>query len=357
MKDNSISFEGFFPPTENWSKLPHQFIAALPLIETIGEMKVILYVLRHTWGYHDAEKRITLDEFENGRKCRDGSRLDNGTGLSRNTIKDGIKRAQEHGFIGVDQDVSDRARIRCWYSLTSAPISINRGSTSDPLSSEVDPPPSKTAPRSEKDTLETNFRNNSTPPSGEEPEIELKTVPLAEPEREVHTIELEPEDVSIQCPCGHYQGWPKTETARKKLPALTCEGCGALLEVKGYKSYNQAPFTYRNPMIREQKMYVAINHPDVPDCVSSLICFKETGEELVRLWNQDKEKVISSLVWFGTYPHVRRGLPRDNWIYYILRSVRTKQKRDVEGDVLPEEAMPYDEYADMLEQPDLVLPE
>ena len=72
-------FNGFEEPRQNWSKLPHQFIDAMPDFETVGEMKVVLYILRHTWGYHDTEKRITLEEFANGRKLRDGSRIDEGT--------------------------------------------------------------------------------------------------------------------------------------------------------------------------------------------------------------------------------------------------------------------------------------
>ena len=56
-------FSGFVPPTENYSKLPHAMIEALPLVTSLAEMKVILYVLRHTWGYQDDEKRINLDEF------------------------------------------------------------------------------------------------------------------------------------------------------------------------------------------------------------------------------------------------------------------------------------------------------
>ena len=69
------TFQGFEEPRENWSKLPHDFINVLPLIETIGEMKVILYILRHTWGFHDEDKKITIDEFEHGRKRKDQTRL------------------------------------------------------------------------------------------------------------------------------------------------------------------------------------------------------------------------------------------------------------------------------------------
>ncbi len=138
------TFAGFAPPVENWSKLPHEFIDALSLIETIGEMKVILYVLRHTWGYHDEEKKITLDEFCNGRKRRDGTRLDNGTGLSKPTVIDGIERAVKHGFLEVDTDERDKGRVKKFYRLTSSDVKKLDTSSKNPLQ------------RSEKETIEKN---------------------------------------------------------------------------------------------------------------------------------------------------------------------------------------------------------
>ena len=110
-------FKGFSPPRENWSKLPHEFIDAMPLVETGGEMKVILYILRHTWGYQNDERKITLDEFEHGRKRRDGTRIDRGTGLTRTTIVNGIRRAVKHGFIVVEVDTRDKARTKKYYAL------------------------------------------------------------------------------------------------------------------------------------------------------------------------------------------------------------------------------------------------
>jgi DNA-binding PadR family transcriptional regulator len=111
-------FKGFEGSKQNWSKLPHQLIEALPAIKTIGELKVIIYTLRHTWGYQDDYKKITLDEFENGRKRKDGSRIDNGTGLTKPTIVDGIKRAVADGFLFEHVDLSDTARVKKFYSLT-----------------------------------------------------------------------------------------------------------------------------------------------------------------------------------------------------------------------------------------------
>ena len=122
MTDNSddrpATFPGFDVPHENWSKLPHAFIDALNMVETVGELKTILYILRHTWGYHDDQKKITLDEFANGRKRRDGSRIDGGTGLSIPTIRNGLERAEEHGFIVVETDDRDKARVKKFYSLS-----------------------------------------------------------------------------------------------------------------------------------------------------------------------------------------------------------------------------------------------
>jgi hypothetical protein len=142
-------FEGFESPEENWSKLPHALIEALPIIETVSEFKVITYILRHTWGFKDEEKRITLDEFANGRKRKDGTRLDSGTGLTIPSIRDGLKRGIEHGFIEHHQDATDKARVKNFYSLR-----MREGENCKKDS----PSGKKSLPRSEKETLERNSK-------------------------------------------------------------------------------------------------------------------------------------------------------------------------------------------------------
>ena len=153
-----MTFAGFDEPFENWSKLPHAFINALPLVETIGEMKVILYILRHTWGFqeYDQGKRITLDEFENGRKKRGGDRIDNGTSLSRPTILDGLKRAEKHGFITVEYDSSDAARVKKFYTIRMVGVkSLNPGVKG------LNPSSKESLQRSEKDTQERNNKKET----------------------------------------------------------------------------------------------------------------------------------------------------------------------------------------------------
>jgi len=144
-------FCGFSVPKSNFSRLPHQFIEIMPQIETKGEMAVILYILRHTWGFQETSKKITLDEFENGRKKSDGTRMDGGTGLSRPTILDGLERAEAHGFIEVERDESDSARVKKVYSLRMVGA---RNLTPDVK--KLDIRGKESLHRSEKETLERN---------------------------------------------------------------------------------------------------------------------------------------------------------------------------------------------------------
>jgi DNA-binding PadR family transcriptional regulator len=147
----------FERPRENWSKLPNQFVdEIMPEISTLSELKVILYILRHTWGFQDDDKRITLDEFENGRKRKDGTRIDKGCGLSHPSIVSGLKKAEKHGYIHVETDDSDKARIRKTYSIEyKSPDQGLKDLTPDVK--EFNSSSKESLPRSEKETKERNL--------------------------------------------------------------------------------------------------------------------------------------------------------------------------------------------------------
>jgi len=153
-----MTFQGFKQPEQNYSKLPHEFIDLLPEIDSLAELKVVLYVLRHTWGFseYDKPKKMTLDELQNGRKRRDGSRMDGGTGLSVNSIKSGAEKAVERGILTVEVDETDAARIEKWYCLNMSDESKfdTRLSNLDTRLSKVDSLPSKVDNRTEKETIE-----------------------------------------------------------------------------------------------------------------------------------------------------------------------------------------------------------
>ena len=118
-------FSGFETPEQNWSRMPHGLIGQLPVIDSLSELKVILYILRHTWGYQefDTYKKITLDEFEHGRMRSDRTRMDTGTGMSKSSILRGLNNAEEHGFILVETNDKDKARIKKTYRINTLDVS------------------------------------------------------------------------------------------------------------------------------------------------------------------------------------------------------------------------------------------
>ena len=113
------SFKGFSKPEANFFRLPNEWTDITARITSLAEMKLVEYVLKHTWGYSefDMVKKITTDEFMSGRKKKDGTRIDIGTGLSKPSVIAGLKSAVEHGLLTEEVDDSDKARIKKFYKL------------------------------------------------------------------------------------------------------------------------------------------------------------------------------------------------------------------------------------------------
>lgn len=120
-------FQGFEPPRQNWFKVPNELIARLPEIKSQGELAVVLYCIRHTWGWGEFSQRITLDEFEYGRKRKDGSRMDEGVGMSRPSIIKGLKRAEAHGFLDVTEEGIDGGRMAKRYAVRVGGLPADEG--------------------------------------------------------------------------------------------------------------------------------------------------------------------------------------------------------------------------------------
>jgi len=118
---NDEVFPGFWHPDkyDGYTKMPHEFIDRLSKIKSINELKIILYIMRHTWGFGEYErgKKITTDEFMYGRKRSDGTRMDNGTGLSDWGVKDGIAKALKHGYVTCEVNDHDKARVKKYYKI------------------------------------------------------------------------------------------------------------------------------------------------------------------------------------------------------------------------------------------------
>lgn len=163
-KANSPEFQGFRQQEANFSQLPHQFIDLLPEIKSLAELKVLIYLLRHTWGYQEyaTHKLISIDEFVHGRKRKDGTRMDGGTGLSEQGVRDGIEKAVEHCYMTVETDDSDRGRVKKSYALNMVNVVGSGVQSLEGGVQSLDLYPPKFVPRSEKETIERNLEKEDT---------------------------------------------------------------------------------------------------------------------------------------------------------------------------------------------------
>jgi hypothetical protein len=217
MTDAFDNFKGMEQPQENWLKLPHQIIELMHAMSE-SELKVVLYIIRHTWGYKDEIKRISIDEFCNGRKRVNGTRIDNGTGMSLNAVRDGIDRAVAHKLIVIETDKSDAARIKNYYRISSPDDFLDKEQETDqgikfctPEDQNLIPGGSKSDPRTKKETIEKNYRERA----------EFDSAPI--PPQDV--ILLSKKQTSFDCPfCG------KSQSVNLKEPR--CVECNCEIDFK-----------------------------------------------------------------------------------------------------------------------------
>lgn len=119
LESKRTPFAGFGVPESNYFKMPKEWTDITCRLNSLAEVKVVEYILKHTWGYHEyaLKKRITTDEFMQGRKRKDGSRIDQGTGLSAPAVRSGLQSAVAHGLIEEEVDARDRGRVKKSYAL------------------------------------------------------------------------------------------------------------------------------------------------------------------------------------------------------------------------------------------------
>src|SRR5215216_3621274 len=83
-------FLGFRSPT--YTMVPDEVFDEL-LVELSGaELKVLLYIIRRTFGFKRESDTISLSQMLHGIATRDGRVLDRGVGLSKKTLLDALRR-------------------------------------------------------------------------------------------------------------------------------------------------------------------------------------------------------------------------------------------------------------------------
>lgn len=123
----SKTFSGFDASQQGWFEVPNEWIDICAEISSLAELKVVQYVMRHTWGHQEyaTRKPISIDEFRNGRRGTDGERLDKGTGLSKPSVIAGLRSAVERGLLSEEIDGSGKAHGKKYYSLRMNPEGLS----------------------------------------------------------------------------------------------------------------------------------------------------------------------------------------------------------------------------------------
>jgi hypothetical protein len=116
--DKLNDFQGFSEPKENYYRLPNNwFDYWISFRAEVGDrfavpLKVLEYVLLHTWGASrfDGHVRLSANEIHSGRRRKKKIRWDSGVGVSENAVKKAAEVLAKIGALNVFQDQKDKAR-------------------------------------------------------------------------------------------------------------------------------------------------------------------------------------------------------------------------------------------------------
>src|SRR5436189_2727381 len=97
MPKTPAPFHGFFHP--NTTAVPDQLFDELMADLSSAELKVILYIIRRTFGFKKDADNISLSQLVDGIRTRDGRQLDRGTGLSKAAVALAVKSLCERGAL------------------------------------------------------------------------------------------------------------------------------------------------------------------------------------------------------------------------------------------------------------------
>jgi hypothetical protein len=135
---NTTKFQGFYVP--NSTQVPDTLFDEL-LSELSGaELKVVLYIIRRTFGFKRQSDTISISQLLHGITKKDGEVLDRGTGLSKPTLLQALKSLSERNIILPVRQFDDKGGfLPTEYRLHIANHSPAQGST--PPSKKILPSP------------------------------------------------------------------------------------------------------------------------------------------------------------------------------------------------------------------------
>jgi phage replication O-like protein O len=103
--DNQATFQGFQFP--NTTQIPNEVFDTLMSHLSGGELKVLLYICRRTFGFRKDSDSISLTQIAHGITTRAGRVLDQGTGLSKRHVINALKALEKRNIITVTRKVDE----------------------------------------------------------------------------------------------------------------------------------------------------------------------------------------------------------------------------------------------------------
>jgi|SRR5665811_861251 len=91
------AFDGFANP--NYTQVPDELFDLLMPVLSDAELRVLLYIVRRTFGFKRDSDTISLSQMVSGITTKEGQVLDTGTGLSKSTVARGLKGLRDQGVI------------------------------------------------------------------------------------------------------------------------------------------------------------------------------------------------------------------------------------------------------------------
>lgn len=122
--EKDYRFEGFDSP--NSTQVPDQLFDRLLSHLNGAELKVLLYIIRRTFGFKKINDNISINQISKGIITKKGKVLDNGTGLSRSTVIRTIKSLLQKNIIIANRRANKtKGNLPTTYSLNIISPSVS----------------------------------------------------------------------------------------------------------------------------------------------------------------------------------------------------------------------------------------
>jgi hypothetical protein len=121
---SAISFQGFVSP--RYTQVPDELFDELMAHLSGAELKVLLYIIRRTFGFKKDTDTISLNQICRGITTRNGEVLDWGTGLSQNAVLTALKGlTDKNAIVAIRNSSKEKGHEPTTYSLNIVPFLKN----------------------------------------------------------------------------------------------------------------------------------------------------------------------------------------------------------------------------------------